>query len=191
MTGRTRPLHRLAVLTALLAATAGPSLDLGAQSVTGVVPNWRDLEQWTRAITSTREVEHGLGLQLSGTGGVMLVSFTGRVDARTSAPPTSIQVVMAPPIMGNPNLIRTPSLAFIADDGTDQRALIDATSSVRVDDASPGATVRSAGGRLSASDFARLAKAKTIKARVFGSESLVRIDQIKAMEQLAAKLKLK
>lgn len=191
MTGRTHQLGRTAMVAALLGVTMGVTLGIRAQSVTGVVPNWRDLETWTRAITSTKEVEHGLGLHLSGTGGTMLVSFAGRMEIRTPVPPTSLSVVMAPPLMGNPNIVRVPSLVFIVDDGTEARAVIDATGSVRVDDAAPGAIVRSASGRVTASDFARLAKAKTIKAMVFGSEGLVRIDQIKAMQALAEKLKLK
>jgi hypothetical protein len=186
MTGRIRRL----TLCAVLAATSVP-LGLGAQSVTGVVPNWGDLETWARAIASTREVEHGLGLQLSGTGGVMLLSFSARLDARSPAAPAALQVVMAPPLMGNPNLVRTPSLVFLLDEGTEDRALIDATGSVRVDDAAPGAIVRSATGRLTAGDFARLAKAKTVKATVFGSQSLVRIDQLKAIQALATRLLIK
>jgi hypothetical protein len=191
MTGRTQPFGRTAFFAVVLGVTTALTIGLRSQSVTGVVPNWGDLEAWTRTITSTKEVEHGLGLHLSGTGGVMLVSFAGRVDMRTPTPPASLLVVMAPPLMGNPNIIRVPTMAFVVDDGTTARAVIDATGSVRVDDAAPGAIVRSATGRVSASDFARLAKAKTIKATVFGSESLVRIDQIKAMQALADKLKLK
>ena len=191
MTGRTQPFGRTAFLAVVLGVTTALTIGLRSQSVTGVVPNWGDLETWTRAITATREAEHGLGLHLNGTGGMMLLSFAGRLDIRTPTPPPSLHVVMAPPLMGNPNIVRAPTLVFIADDGTDARAVIDATGSVRVDDAAPGAIVRSATGRVTASDFARLAKAKTIKATVFGSESLVRIDQIKAMQALADKLKLK
>jgi len=187
MTGRIR---QFTVCVALLAATS-LSHGLLAQSVTGMVPNWRDLETWTRAITSTREVEHGLGLHLAGTGGVMLVSFSGRLDVRSPVAPSSVQVVMAPPLMGNPNLVRMPSLIFRVDEGTEDRTEIDATRSVRVDDAAPGAIVRSGTGRISASELARLAKAKTVKATVFGSESLVRIDQLKALQGLAAKLLIK
>jgi hypothetical protein len=195
MTGPTWLVSRRTILASALAlagVTGGlPAAALRAQSVTGVVPNWGDLETWTRTITSTREVEHGLGLHLSGTGGVMLVSFAGRMDIRTPAAPPSLLVVMAPPLLGNPNIIRAPSLVFVVDDGTDARAVLDATASVRVDDAAPGAIVRSATGRVSAADFARLVKAKTIKATVFGSDSLVRIDQIKALQALADKLKVK
>ena len=186
MTGRIRRF----TLCAVLAATS-MSLAVGAQSVTGVVPNWGDMETWTRAIASTREVEHGLGLHVSGTGGVMLLSFSSRVEVRAPTAPSAVQVVMAPPLMGNPNLVRTPSLVFLIDDGIETRAVIDATGSVRVDDASPGAIVRSATGRVSASEFGRIAKAKTVKATVFGSDSLLRLDQIKALQALATKLQIK
>ena len=189
MMARTPWLGRFLALAALVAATGLPAAP-HAQSVTGVIPNWGDLQPLTRAITATREVEHGLGLHFSGPEGVMMVSFAGRVSLRTLAPPTSLTVVMAPPIMSNPNLLRKPTLVFLADDKTDDRKLIDASGSVRVDDPAPGATVRSAMGRIGAAEFVRLTKAKTLTAEVFGSMTTVRPDQIQAMKALAEKLKL-
>ncbi len=180
----------LAVLAAAIGLAVSMPASFRAQSVTGVVPNWRDMETWTRAITSTREVEHGLGLHVSGTGGTMLVSFAGRMDVRTPAAPSALQIVMAPPLMGNPNLVRRPNLIFVVDEGTEDRAVIDLSETVRVDDASPGAIVRSATARVSAANFVRLAKAKTIKGTIFGSESLMRLDQIKGLQALAEKLKM-
>jgi hypothetical protein len=69
--------------------------------------------------------------------------------------------------------------------------VIDATASVRVDDPAPGAIVRSATGRVSAPSFLRLTEAKTIAGEVFGAEVAFRPDQMKALQDLAAKLKLK
>ncbi len=190
MADRNQWRRRTIVIAALVACAAGAAAGLRAQSVTGVVPKWADLETWARTIDATKEIEHGLGLQLSGTGGTMMLSFSGRLSTRTLAPPASILAVAAPPILANPNVIRTASLRFIADDGTDARAVIDVTSGLRVDDPAPGAVVRSATVQMPAADFARLAKAKTLKVTIFGSDSLVRIDQIKAMQTLAGRLKL-
>ena len=190
MAGRIQWRRRTIVIAALAACAAGAAADPRAQSVTGVVPKWADLETWARPIAATSEVEHGLGLQFGGTGGMMMLSFSGRISTRTSAPPTSIGAVVAPPVLANPNVIRKASLTFIADDGTDLRAVIDVSSSLRVDDPAPGAVIRSASVQIPAADFARLTKAKTLKVTVFGSDSLVRIDQIKAMQSLADKLKV-
>lgn len=189
MMARTPWLGRFLALTTLTAMTCLPAAPR-AQSVTGVTPNWGDLQPFTRSITASREVEHGLGLHLSGPEGIMMVSFAGRLSLRTLAAPTGLTVVMAPPVMSNPNLIRKPTLVFLADDKTDDREVIDASGSVRVDDPAPGATVRSALGRIGAADFVRLTKAKTLTAEVFGSMTTVRPDQIQAMKALAEKLKL-
>ncbi len=189
MMARTSRIGRFLALAALAAVTGLPATP-HAQSVTGVTPNWGDLQPFTRAVTATREVEHGLGLHFSGPDGIMMVSFAGRLSLRTLAPPTGLTVVMAPPVMANPNLIRKPTLIFLADDTTDAREVIDASGSVRVDDPAPGATVRSALGRIGAADFVRLTKAKTLTAEVFGSMTTVRPEQIQAMKALAEKLKL-
>lgn len=181
--------HRTA-LVATLAVAASLALPR-AQSVTGVVPNWSDLETWARASSAARDVEHGLGLHLTGPGGTMLLSFAGRISLRNPAPPSSLLVVMAPPLLSNPNVIRKPTLIFVADDGSKDREAFDVSSSVQVDDPAPGAIVRSATGRLPTKAFLRLTEAKTIKAEVFGTEVIVRPDQLEAMQTLAGKLKLK
>jgi hypothetical protein len=189
MTGRNHWLgHSTLLGTFMLTAVVAAMPQ--AQSVTGVVPNWTDLETWARPLASAREVEHGLGLHVSGPTGPMMLSFTGRLSLRSATAPASLQVVMAPPVMANPNLIRKPTLVFIADDGAKAREVIDATSSVRVDDPAPGAIVRSATARISADAFRRLTTAETLTAEVFGAEVTIRPDQIKAMQALAAKLRL-
>ncbi len=189
MTARTPWLGPVLALAAIAAVTSLPAVPR-AQSVTGVSPNWGDLQPFTRSITASREVEHGLGLHFSGPDGVMMVSFAGRLSLRTMAAPASLSVVMAPPVMTNPNLIRKPTLVFVADDKTGDREVVDASGSVRVDDPAPGATVRSATGRIGAGDFVRLSKAKTLTAEVFGSMTTVRPEQIEAMKALADKLRL-
>src|SRR5690606_5748188 len=119
--GRPRRIQRRATMmrridrprrwTALGARVSGLGLAASpaGQSVTGVVPNWSDLETWSRPISSTREVEHGLGLHVSGPSGTMLLSFSARLNLRSLRPPTSIFVVLAPPLRSNPNLIRKPT----------------------------------------------------------------------------------
>jgi hypothetical protein len=186
-TDRPGPATALTALVLCLGLAASPA----GQSVTGVVPNWSDLETWSRPIPGAREVEHGVGLHVSGPGGTMLLSFSGRLSLRTLRPPASLLVVLAPPLLSNPNVIRKPTLIFVADDGTKEREVIDATASVRVDDPAPGAIVRSATGRVSAPSFLRLTEAKMIAGEVFGAEVAFRPDQMKALQDLAAKLKLK
>jgi hypothetical protein len=64
MTGRNHWLgHSTLLATFMLTAVVAAMPQ--AQSVTGIVPSWTDLETWARPLASAREVEHGLGLHLS------------------------------------------------------------------------------------------------------------------------------
>jgi hypothetical protein len=162
-----------------------------AQSSTGVMPNWSDLETWSRLVPGTRENELGLGLQLSGTAGPMLLSFSGRLDTRSpTVPPKEVAVIIAPGLMANPNALRTPTLRFTLDEGLKTASSIDATSGLRVDDPAPGAIIHSAATSLRAAEFIKLCTVQTLKANVFGFDVQFRADQIKGMRALAERLHL-
>lgn len=181
-----RPLLGLLLMTIALPRPAAT-----AQSATGVSPNWRDLELWTRTISATREVEHALGLQLAGSSGTILLSFAGRIDPRGPAPqPRQIDVVVAPALFSNPNAVRPVTLRLTADQGTPLAFSVDLTSNLRSDDPAPGAVVRSAVASMRAADFDRLADAKVLEGSSFGSDFVFRADQIRAMRDLADRLKL-
>lgn len=175
----------LALLPALVLA-ASSLTTMGAQSVTGVMPNWKDLETWSLPIS--REIDQGLGLQLASSGGVMMVSFSARVPQNSTAPPKDVFIVTAPSLVSNPNVLRTPSLRFTADPRTRNEKSFDLSGTLRVDDPSPGAIISSASSLMRTEDFIRLCQAIAITGNVFGSDVTLRDDQIKALRALAERL---
>lgn len=177
------------LLIAACALTAGSVLS--GQSAAGVMPTWADLESWSRPIVATRQVEHGLGLQVPSAGGIVMMSFSGRVDSRSSTTPASdVMVVIAPPPTANPNVVRTLQLRLLADPGTNRAVSLDLSGSLVTDDPAPGAIVRSATGTMRAVDFVKIAAATSLKGNAFGSELAFSGDQVKAMLALARRLRL-
>ncbi len=162
-----------------------------AQALVGLRSEWGDLETWTHALTSSRESELGLGLQVTGSTGTTLLAFMGRRSLRSpTTPPDRIGVQVGTGKMTNPNLIRRATLSFLLDEGTDKATAVNLTSSLRVDNPTPGAIITDGVAEMSPDDFTRLAQAKTVKTDVLGFEGMLRPDQIAAIKMLAAQLHL-
>ena len=179
-------LVRFAASLALAAVLAGTSAG-ASQGLTGVQANWRDLETWTHILEATKENELGLGLQPSGT----LVAFLGRLSiASPRVPPREIRVQIAVSPAANPNLVRRSTLTFLVDSGTDTRTTLDLSSRLIVDDSTPGGNLQNGIATMAASDFVRLAHAKTVSGNVFGFDVTFTRDQIAAMRAFAAKVHL-
>ena len=178
---------RRAAAVLLVIAIAGSGLAAAPQGLTGVQGNWRDLETWTHDLGPGRQTELGLGLQPSGT----LVAFLGRLSAAAPrTPPREIRVQIAISPLSNPNLVRRPSLTFLVDADLDSRATFDLSSQVIVDDSTPGGNLQNGIATMSADDFARIARAKTITGNVFGFEVTFTREHIAAVKAFAARLNL-
>jgi hypothetical protein len=81
-------------------------------------------------------------------------------------------------------------LLFTADVGTDDVFRLELSERLNVDDPTPGGSVENATATLRVQDFIRLAGSKTLTAEVFGFESRFRPDQIEALQQFAARLRI-
>jgi hypothetical protein len=176
------PLAIAALLAGMLSARQGP---------TGLRASWGDLETWSHYLEESRENELGLGLQLSGSNGVILVAFLGRLNVRTPLlPPREITVQVGTSERANPNVIRRPVLTLLLDDKSDRRRLLDLSSRLTVDDPAPGAAFENGLARISAADFVRAAEADTISGNVFGFDVVWRRDQIDALASFGRRVHL-
>ena len=168
-----------------LSASSAPD----AQRLQALRAEWRDLETWSRAVTDARQNELGLGLHLSGSNGPTLMAFIGRLDLRDpSTPPREITVQVATAQLSNPNVIRRPTLVFVVDGTSEKRTELDLTTTLVIDDPTPGGFPANGLAQLRTPEFVRLAEALTIEGSVLGLNATFRRDQIEALRALAARL---
>ena len=152
---------------------------------------WDDLDTWSHLIQDSRQNELGLGLHVTGPTGTTLVAFTGRLAIRSpTAPPREIGVQVAAGKFSNPNIVRRPSLVFVADPGGTDPFRLDLSERLTVDDPTPGGAAENAVALMRAADFVKLASATTLRADVLGFEAELRDDQIHAMRTFADRLHL-
>lgn len=180
---------RLTAAAAAFAVVAGfqaPS----AQVLTGLRAEWGDLSTWSRALDN-RDIEQGLGLHANGAAGQTLIAFTAIVPARSpAASPRELSVQVSTGKMTNPNLVRSPRLTIVADEGAPNAKTIDLSSRLTVDNPAPGMIITDGIGRISADEYARLAAAKSIKGNIIGFDFTLRADQVAAIKAHAVRLKL-
>jgi len=181
-----RSAHRRELgLTTLAVALVVAAGSLGAQSK---YATWADLETWSRDVPGTKESEVGLGLHPTPPGAV-LIAFTARFPTRTpSGPPAEIQLLAAVGVLATPNVLRTPTLQLLLDDGTDRKAVIDLASRSTVDDPAPGAAINNIVGRLTPAELVRLTQSRTVKATVLGFPTEFRPEQLKALQAYARRI---
>jgi hypothetical protein len=169
-------------------ATAGAAAD---QRLAMMRAEWGDLETWTHYVQDSRQNELGLGLQVAGPTGMSLMAFTGRLAVRDpTAPPREVGVQVATGKLSNPNVIRRPSLVFLADAGGADPFRLDLSERLNVDDPTPGGAVENGVAMMRAADFVRLSSATTLAADVLGFEAELRDDQIRALRDFAERLHL-
>ena len=165
-----------------------PAGTVGGQGLVGVQPNWRDLETWSRLIEPSRENELGLGLQPLGPA---VIAFLGRLSiSNPRQAPRELRVHIAPATMANSTVLRTKTLTFVADAGTDKQAKIEASAGLIADDPSPGGIIENAMGPLRTADFLRMTQATTLQASILGFDVVFRPDPITAMQAFAERLYL-
>lgn len=177
-----------AVLCACLLTMSPSSLAARPQGLTGVQANWKDLDTWSHLLDASRENELGLGLQPDGGA---LIAFLGRLSIRDPrTPPSEVRAQVAIGYLANPNMIRTPTLTFLADAGTPRRFALDVSGSLITDDASPGGIIQNAMGTLRSADFLRLSRAETLGATILGFDVVFRPEQLRAMRAFADRIYL-
>lgn len=164
-----------------------------AQVGAGMLSSWADGETWTRYLVASAETEVGLGLHPSGTGGSAMLSFSARWPGRTvKGTPKEILVFAAPPANFTPNLRRAPTLIFVVDLKTLRRTVFDWSSRLSVfDQTGPGGQPTTGIAKISPEEYARLARATSIGATIFGIDVELKTVQRLALRNLALKFALK
>jgi hypothetical protein len=188
---RTRLGAAAVLIIALIGALAAKPAPIRAQAAAGLFANWGDLETWTHDLESSTQKELGLGLQVNGSGGTMLIAFLGRLDTRApSKPPSDVGVQVAAGERANPNALRSATLTFVASDNAEHHRVFDLSPTLHVDNPAPGAEVNNGVTHIPAEDYLVLASATTLHATILAFDVDFRPDQIRAMRALAGKLHL-
>jgi hypothetical protein len=187
------------IVAAFGAAVGGALLALmpvsHAQTLKPLRAEWRDLETWGRYLEASRETEVGVGLQVAGPQGTMLVGFTGRLDIRNAtAPPSEVTIQIGTAHSSNPNVVRRPTAVLRLDEKiADRKLVLDLTPRLIVDNPSPGgpgAIVENGVATIRAADFVRLCSAETLTGEAFGFELVFRPDHVAAIHDLGVRLNL-
>ena len=164
---------------------------IAGQGVPGMRVTWSDLQTWSRPVEGAGEVLHGLGLQVSGSGGTMFLGFEGRIALRQPRPPQSVNVMAGAPFTSNPNSIRPAVLTLAVVDVKKDKHVIELTDRMTVDNPAPGAMVENGVATMRAADFIEVISAESATANVFGINVTIRPDQLKAIRALGDRLQLK
>jgi hypothetical protein len=184
---------RRAIVLALLAA-GGAVVHAGGmfgQVSAGILSNTKDLETWTRYFDDTRETEMGLSLVPQGAGETLRLTFSARLPGRMPVDPAKevlVHVSVGP--KASPNVLRTPSLSFLADPGKPDQARIDLSARTRSDNPAPGAMINDLLALLRPEEFVRLARAENLRVQAFGFDLPLRPDQIQALRAFAKRVRL-
>lgn len=182
----------IAVLALVVCAGAPFSIASShAQQLMALRAEWNDLQTWSTPVGNTREVEMGLGLQLTGPSGGTLLAFMARMNTRNpTVPPQDVVAQIAVGTLANPNVVRRPVLSFDGETADGKAVALDLTGSLTVDDSTPGGSAQNGIAVFPAAEFVRLTTATRIKTNIFGFEADLRPDQIKAMQDFAKSLHL-
>lgn len=190
-------LHRLRLaplfVVVLGAATlAGNARSIAGQQPAGMLASWGDLETWSRHDERTDEGEAGLGLQLQGPTGTMLLSFSARFPGKVALrAPDSVVIQAAVTPSANPNVLRTPTLVFLLDVKTPRAATMDVSQRMSVDAPGPGQVVSNGRASISPEEYLRLVGATTLHAKVLGLDVEFRREQLRAMRDFGERLHIR
>ena len=184
----------LACALAVVAAPVSPhAFDTAAgQQPAGMLASWGDLETWSRHDERANETEVGLGLQLQGPTGPMLLSFSTRFPGKVAikAPESIVAQVGVTPTI-NPNVLRTPTLVFLLNAKTKTASTMDVSQRMSVDAPGPGAVVSNGRASMSPEELLRLIGATTLHARILGIEVEFRRDQLRSLRDFAERLQIR
>lgn len=176
----------------VVAAVASGAAVIVAQQTAGMHVSWADLETWSRFDERADESEVGLGLQLQGPQGPMLLSFTSRFPGKVAlrAPESVVAFVSVTPTV-NPNVLRKPTLMFVLEPKTPRSVTIDVSQRMSVDRPGPGQIVSNGRASMSPEEFLRLIGAPTLHAEVLGFNVEFRRDQIRAMRDFGERINIR
>jgi hypothetical protein len=153
----------------------------------------KDLETWTRDVGEVPDIEHGLGLHVSGDF-TMLVTFAGTRLRRDPRAPVKEVVVIAKPAAGlDPGRVLSPTLMFLATGKDKKQVAVNVTDRVTTYPPGPFATMPasvSARAALTAEEFLKLVDATDLRANMLGMQVTFRPDQIKALRALGERVGL-
>jgi hypothetical protein len=183
----------LLILVVLGGATlAGDARSVAAQQPAGMLSSWGDMETWSRHDERTDESETGLGLQLQGPSGPMLLSFSARFPGKVAmrAPESVVAQASVTPTV-NPNVLRTPTLVFLLDVKTPRAATMDVSQRMSVDRPGPGQVVSNGRATISPEEYLRLVGATTLHGKIFGLDVEFRRDQLRAMRDFGERIHIR
>ncbi len=153
----------------------------------------KDLETWTRDVGEVPDIEHGLGLHLSGDF-TMLVTFAGtRLRRDPRAPVKEIVVIAKPGAALDPGRVLSPTLMFVATGKDKKPATVNMADRVTTYPPGPFVTTPislSARAALTPEEFLKLADATDLRANMLGMGVTFRPDQIKALRALGERIGL-
>lgn len=178
----------------VLGAGGRPEAGAGGRQIeAGDLANWADLSTWVIPDRETQQTEVGMGLVLNGPVGAMrLAVFITRPTRGGAAEPTSVGFRVASSLRMNPNLLRTPTLTFLATVRNDQDELeeveLDLTSAMRVDNPAAGAAITSGVGQMPPEAFKTLARAEALTGTVLGAPVEFRDEQREALQAFRDKV---
>ena len=184
------------VAAAICAHTPGGAAAAPADGQAGYLADWADRSTWRRRDKNTGRVEVGLGLVLNGSAGAMRLAFYVSEPspiAPAGLRPIGFRVAAGPRL--NPGLLRSPTLTFTATVGVrgakPRQVVIDASSTMTVDNPAPGAPVTSGTGTLPQGAIHTLADATALSGAILGVPVQFRDDQRAAIrsfrDRVAAK----
>jgi hypothetical protein len=186
--------HVVLPLVAVLgiATLAGGARSIAAQQPAGMLASWGDMETWSRHDERADEGEAGLGLQLQGPTGTMLLSFSARFPGKVALrPPDSVVAQAAVTPSANPNVLRTPTLVFLLNVKTPQAATMDVSQRMSVDAPGPGQVVSNGRASISPEEYLRLVGATTLHAKILGLDVEFRRDQLRAMRDFGERIHIR
>jgi len=185
----------VALIAGLVLATGARSeANRGKRQIeAGDLARWDDLSTWVIPNRETQQTEIGMGLVLSGPAGAMRLAFFVTQPTRgRAAEPTSVGFRVASSLRMNPNLLRTPTLTFLAKVRNDEDELeeveLDLTSAIRVDNPAAGAAVTSGVGQMPPEAFKTLARAEELTGTILGAPVDFRDDQREAIQAFRDKV---
>jgi hypothetical protein len=190
-------LHRSRLVLLLIAVLGmntlgGNASSIVAQQPAGMLASWGDMETWSRHDERNDESEVGLGLQLQGPTGPMLLSFSARHPGKVALrAPEAVVVQAAVTPSANPNVLRTPTLVFLLNVKTPQAATMDVSQRMSVDAPGPGQVVSNGRASISPEEYLRLVGATTLHGKVLGLDVEFRRDQLRSMRDFGERIHIR
>lgn len=144
---------------------------------------WNDLETWSRPVGLEPDTERGVGLQLTGTQGKVLISFSAtQLRTRPNAPIKQVAVTLVPGY--DPTKVHWSSLSFEIVGRDKKLRTLDVSNRVvtyPTGPFGPGDSPIKGTVMLTDEEFLLVADAMSVKTTALGTSASMRPDQLQAL----------